>query len=127
PGLHMSGVLGLRTSSTDAAVGAGLRVPEVGTGHPPRPQWEPQYLSRRPSRCGTTQPRQDIRPRLAAVGSRHYFIVYQNGLYALRFLKNGNVEGTLIGGLSAAFKKGLSQTNSIFDAWTSQRIMQKKG
>lgn len=49
----------------------------------------------------------------SAENNFYYFIVYQNGSYALRFLKNGNVEGTLMGGLSTAFKKGLSQTNSI--------------
>ena len=49
----------------------------------------------------------------SAENNLYYFIVYQDGSYALRFLKNGNVDGALIGGLSTAFKKGLGQTNSI--------------
>ena len=72
PGLHESDLLGVRTSSTDAPVGAGLRVSPLWSGHPPRPQWEPQYLSRCPSSYGTTQPRHSRSLRLGAEGSRHF-------------------------------------------------------
>src|SRR5215472_8726214 len=49
----------------------------------------------------------------SAENNLYYFIVYQDGSYALRYLKNGNVDAALIGGLSTAFKKALNQTNSI--------------
>jgi hypothetical protein len=56
-GVYVAHLFGLRVSSADAAIGAGLRVPPLWSGHPPRPQREPEHLSRRVASLWTNRRR----------------------------------------------------------------------